>query len=274
MRRVSGSCATSAATESRARVVETKDRMNIESERKHEEWLIVLRPDGVVESVEGGAPVVWLGHTLADAAGVSDDLRLAALDVMRDVRGASYVRRRKLRLVEVDREVGVELLLVEGVPLRRAHTRIGELVMRTLDVFASQAHSSEIDLTVKQAPDVPMVLMIDGEKIAWALATLVANALRFAQQRDSKKEPPHIRVEVRWNQPGQELVIVVSDNGPGISEHRARWLFDRDPTTGKSAGLALLMVRDVIVAHRGSVGVKSSIGLGTTFTMRIPHLHI
>jgi signal transduction histidine kinase len=241
--------------------------------KNQDRWLVLLRPDGLVESVEDGAPVTWVGHKLADVSDIPDGLRAQVVDLLQCASATGYVHRRTFDWAQPARNVEVELLLIEGLPLRRAHTRIPELVMRTLDVFAAQAHSSEIDLNIEQAAGVPPVLVIDGEKIAWALATLVANALRFAQQRKSKTGAPHIRVKVGWNQAAEELVVVVSDNGPGMSEHRARWLFERDPATGQSAGLALLMVRDVMVAHRGSVEVESAIDRGTTFTLRIPRIH-
>ena len=79
-------------------------------------------------------------------------------------------------------------------------------------------------------------------------------------------------VKVDWDEAGEALVIRVSDNGNGMPEHRARWLFERDPASGKAAGLALLMVRDVVVAHRGKIAVESVVGKGTTFELRLPRL--
>jgi len=243
-----------------------------ERQQSEARWLVLLRPDGVVESVEGGAPITWVGHQLADVPDVGNDLRSAARELLETSPAAGHVHRRTLTTADGDDVQEIELLLVEGLPLRRAHTKISELIMRTVDVFRSQAHSNAIDLTVEQAADVPIVLVLDGEKIAWALATLVSNALRFAERRTAKPGAPHIGVKVTWDLTAEALVIVVRDNGPGMSEHRARWLFDRDPATGQSAGLALLMVRDVMVAHRGSVDVVSSEGDGTAFTLRIPKI--
>ena len=134
--------------------------------------------------------------------------------------------------------------------------------MRTLDIFASQATSNGIDLTIDQAKGAPAVVMIDGEKVAWALSMLVANALRYARK--------HVGVHVRWEEWAGELVLEVTDDGPGMPESLTRWLFERNPATGESAGLALVMVRDVITAHRGSIAVQSKLGRGTTFTARIP----
>lgn len=231
------------------------------------EWLVVLRADGVVDAVDGGAPVTWLGHALVDAPGTAGVLRRAANDLVLGP-PTSSVRRQKVRCMNGDVPVDVELLLVEALPMRRAHTRVHELVMRTLDLFSSQARTSNIDLTIDQADDVPPAVVVDSEKIAWALSTLVGNALRYARN--------HVAVHVRWEEsiPAflPALVIDVTDDGPGMSEHTTRWLFQRNAATGESAGLALLMVSDVLAAHRGSIGVRSQVGSGTTFTIRIPRV--
>lgn len=230
-----------------------------------EGWLIVLRPDGVVDAVEGGASVAWLGHKLEDAPDAPDSLRRAAADMLR-VAPSTRVRRRKVSCARGGYAIDVEVLLIEALPLRRALTSVQDLVIRTLDIFQSQAKSNEIELSFHLDEVAPRALVVDREKVAWALSTLIANALRYACE--------HVDVRVGSNDAGSELVIDVSDDGPGISEQEARWLFDHNPATGKSAGLALLMVRDVVAAHRGSVSVKSSVGRGATFSMRIPRLGV
>jgi len=161
-------------------------------------------------------------------------------------------------------------LVLEALPLRRAHTRVGDLLARTLDAFVAQARTSAIDLTVQRSAQVPDLMFLDGEKLAWALGTVVGNALRFA--RDGGARAPHVHVRVTWDAPRDELVVSVTDNGPGMSDEQARWLFERNPSTGRATGLALLMVRDVVVAHRGSVSVVSRPGHGTTIRLTVPKL--
>ena len=231
------------------------------------QWLLVLRPDGVIESVDGGAPVSWVTRNVAEIPELAGDTAEAFAALQQ--RAPTLVRRSVVSLMHEGQTVALELLMVEALPLRRAHTRITELIMRSLDAFMAQAKSSDVDLSIEQASGIPPVIFIDGEKISWALATLVGNALRYIRMGTQKKDA-HVRVQLSWNEPEHELVIAVKDNGPGMPEHRSRWLFECDPADGQPAGLALLMVRDVLVAHRGTIEVKSTIGEGTTFTLRIP----
>ena len=227
------------------------------------EWFVVLDANGVVESVEGGAPATWLGHTLVEVAGTPGIVRDAAVELVQ-APPTSNVRHRKVRCANGNTTVDLEIVLVEALPLRRAHTRLHELVMRTLDLFASQAIANDIDLSIDLAEGVPAPMVLDGEKIAWALSTLVVNALRYTRT--------HVGVHVHWEDATRELVIDVTDDGAGMAAHRTRWLFERNPASGQSAGLALLMVRDVLAAHRGTVAVRSRVGLGTTFSLRIPRV--
>ena len=208
--------------------------------------------------------MTWLGRNLIEAPGISDALRRAAGELVHSPL-LSIVRRRQVLCTEGERRVELELLLVEALPVRRALTSVHELVMRTLDLFMSQAKSNDIELSFDLAEGVPPAVFVDSEKIAWAISTLVANALRYAKKR--------VSVHVRWESASNDLVVEVRDDGAGIPEGQARWLFERSPVTGKTAGLALLMVNDVMAAHRGSVTVNSKPGHGAMFTMRIPRLH-
>jgi signal transduction histidine kinase len=237
------------------------------AETRNDDWLIIMRPDGAVDAVSGGASVTWLGHRLDEVPSVPPAIRDAATHLLGRPAGAGYLRRATVDLATCR----VELLLVEAMPIRRAHTRIDELVTRTLDVFAAQARAAEVELAIVRSDEVPATQFIDGEKISWALATLVGSALRYLSLADRRGGRVDVRID--WNESPAELILTVEDDGPGMPERQTRWLFERDPSTSKAAGLALVMVKDVVVAHRGSVTVESQPGHGTKFTVRLPRVH-
>jgi signal transduction histidine kinase len=67
--------------------------------------------------------------------------------------------------------------------------------------------------------------------------------------------------------------IEVRDDGPGIPVDTVARLFKHDGLNVRGAGLALLLIRDVMAAHGGSVEVRSSIapvGHGTTIRLTFP----
>src|SRR5690606_15647446 len=81
------------------------------------------------------------------------------------------------------------------------------------------------------------------------------------------------RVGLRgWLEDG-EAVVEVSDDGAGIPAEVQSRIFDPFFTTkpqGKGTGLGLAIVRDIVEEHRGTIEVKSEVGVGTTFTVRLP----
>jgi signal transduction histidine kinase len=72
---------------------------------------------------------------------------------------------------------------------------------------------------------------------------------------------------------GDWVSVAVSDTGTGIPEDQLSRIFDPFFTTkpvGEGTGLGLSISYGIIERHRGAITVKSEIGVGTTFTVKIP----
>jgi signal transduction histidine kinase len=228
--------------------------------------LVLLRANGTVMGGAGGIPTTWLERRL-DGPLVSVAVTRACEEVCDEVAAGGVAFRRVV--AEVDGNPRTLLLVsVDALPMRRTLVHVHELLMNTLDRFLSQAQSANVELSLHQAPGLPPVLYGDGEKLAWLLATLVGNAVRLAARPGASIARVHL--EASFSRATNEFAFIVSDNGPGIPESTRRWLFERDPRTGRAAGLALLMVQDVVVAHHGAIDVTSRVGEGSRFTVLIP----
>ncbi|WP_274651443.1 sensor histidine kinase [Paenibacillus humicola] len=73
------------------------------------------------------------------------------------------------------------------------------------------------------------------------------------------------------------IAVILSDNGPGISEDDLPYIFDRffkaDKSRNRAAGgsgLGLSIVKKIVDMHGGTIEARSSAGVGTTFTVRLP----
>lgn len=113
------------------------------------------------------------------------------------------------------------------------------------------------------------VVMGDPLALESALTNLVENAIRHSM--------PEEAVQVRVAAQGREVVIEVIDEGAGIAPEHLPRLFERFYRVDKArsrqlggAGLGLAIVKMLVEAHGGSVGVKSTVGTGSTFTIRLP----
>ncbi len=119
--------------------------------------------------------------------------------------------------------------------------------------------------------DAPMPVEVMGDEVR--LRQIVTNLLSNARMHT----PPGTRVRVSVLREGDEAVIVVADDGPGIDpEHRDR-LFERffraDPSRARASGgsgLGLSIVAAIAASHGGTVSVANPVTGGTTFTVRIP----
>ena len=119
----------------------------------------------------------------------------------------------------------------------------------------------------------PALLRLDSEKIAWAVTTLVGSALRYIQSAPGHFAGKTIDVSASYEPATSEVSIEVRDDGPGIPVDTVGRLFKHDGLNVRGAGLALLLIRDIMAAHGGRVDVRSSItlvGHGTTIRLTFP----
>jgi signal transduction histidine kinase len=121
--------------------------------------------------------------------------------------------------------------------------------------------------------DIPQglpLLNTDGDLLATALYKLVENGLRYAPEGSGA-------VTVRGASDGGTLVIVISDNGIGMTPDELAqygtlfWRGDRDEVRAhKGSGLGAAIARGLITALGGTLDIASSGGAGTTITVRLP----
>jgi len=110
---------------------------------------------------------------------------------------------------------------------------------------------------------------INAPLLEQAVVNLLDNAIKYSN--------PASEVELRAFADGEQLVVQVADHGCGIEARHLPRLFERFYRVDKArsrelggTGLGLAIVRHIALAHRGTVGVESIIGQGSTFTLRLP----
>ena len=125
------------------------------------------------------------------------------------------------------------------------------------------------DRDIEFACDLPeFTVSIDPDLFHRAISNLVINALVH--------NPPTTKVIVSVLKEKENIYISVRDNGIGISEAEQAELFTRyyrgtntkEKTEGSGLGLAI--AKQIIVLHGGEIAVKSKIGEGTEFSIRLP----
>ncbi|MCY9786805.1 ATP-binding protein [Nocardiopsis sp. EMB25] len=168
-------------------------------------------------------------------------------DIIDDLRDLALADAGKLRL---------SLELVE------AHT----LVEQVAASYRLRADEAGLELVTETAE---VVLRADRTRLFQAVGNLLGNALRHTTA------PGTVTVRVRPD--GDEAVFEVTDSGVGIAAEDLPQVFDRFWRAEKSrsrqtggSGLGLSIVRNLTELHGGRAEVESTLGEGTTFTLRLP----
>jgi signal transduction histidine kinase len=131
------------------------------------------------------------------------------------------------------------------------------------------ADDKRIKLETNVDPELGTALA-DRDKLEKIVLNLVFNALKFT--------PAGGRVEIRAEKKAEELLLIISDTGVGISEQNLKNIFSRfwqadDSSRRKyqGVGIGLALVKELAEVQGGSAHVDSIQGKGTTFTIRLPY---
>ncbi|MCF6254685.1 MAG: ATP-binding protein [Thiomicrorhabdus sp.] len=106
--------------------------------------------------------------------------------------------------------------------------------------------------------------MGDKDALLTALQNLIGNAIDVVGE--------HAQIQVLVNQLSEAQVdLVVVDNGPGVDDLLLEKIFEPFYTSrAKGTGLGLAVVRAIAEAHSGTAWVKSIVGHGSRFGIRLP----
>ena len=177
----------------------------------------------------------------------------------RIVNRLSVVRNETSRL----REILDDFLRYAGrIELERKPIELNALLEEIVDFFAPQAHLQHVQLRLKKS-DSPIVAQIDSKLIKQAVLNLMINSLQAMQNGGE--------LILSLSATPSDAIIDVIDTGNGIAPDAADRIFHVYYSTKKGGtGLGLPMAKRIADEHGGSLTVKSELGKGTDFTLRLP----
>ncbi|MBI1879664.1 MAG: hybrid sensor histidine kinase/response regulator, partial [Chloroflexi bacterium] len=160
-----------------------------------------------------------------------------------------------------------------GFRLHKEPTALELLLTGTLEIAQDLFRGHLVHLETEIAPDLPS-LEIDRTRIRQVVLNLLNNARRFTEVG---------QVRIAAKQENGEVVISVSDTGPGIPPDQLQSIFDEfyqvDLSLRRSyqgVGLGLAISKRFVQAHEGHIWVESEPGVGSTFffSLPIPNHHL
>ena len=138
----------------------------------------------------------------------------------------------------------------------------------TEEVFADLEYAAgrnRVELTFKPGAEQPYRVRADRETIRQVLMNLVTNSIKYGRETNGA-------TKVAFYDMDRRILIEVADNGLGIPERHLNHVFDRFYRVDKSrsrdqggSGLGLSIVKHIVEAHKQTINVRSSDGLGSTF---------
>jgi signal transduction histidine kinase len=140
------------------------------------------------------------------------------------------------------------------------------LAQEVIDRQDALASARGVVLRLEADVDLPHV-PADVAYLERALTNLISNAIKFTPS--GGVVTVHIDLADGW------LCTAVTDSGTGIASDDLPLIFDkykrgREAASTEGSGLGLFIVKSVVEAHGGTINVASEVGVGSTFTIRLP----
>jgi len=191
------------------------------------------------------------------------ELRAQLLDVVRN-----DVRRLDRLIVDIAETSRLDAELSRA---RFEHVDIGAMIEVLMGIWEPRAQERDVDLAFARPRRGAAVVLGEESRLARVFENIVDNALSFA--------PPGSLVEIAATTAGDDVIVTVEDEGPGVPPEAREAIFNRfhsirpeGEAFGSHSGLGLAIARAIVVAHDGTIKVKDRHDgrTGARFVIRFP----
>jgi len=145
---------------------------------------------------------------------------------------------------------------------------IHELLKETIDFLKPELKHTTIEIALAFVEG-SLPVNSDPRLMEQVFVNLITNAIHAVQEKGEEGG----RIEIGTQKTTSGVEITVGDNGVGISEKNRAKMFNLFYTTkppGKGTGLGLAICRNIITKLGGNIAYQSELGVGTTFTVKLP----
>lgn len=206
--------------------------------------------------------VLGYAETLADESNLPPELRSSFGRTIRDE------ARRMLRIIE-------DLMSLSRIEADRFVAPSDNVdVAEIIDTAVANARrvrgGAQCEFNVRVPERLPAV-RADHSELVQVLDNLIGNAVRYGCDR------PGARIDVSAGLDGRWIVLNVTDHGPGIPREHLPRVTERfyrvDPARSRESGgtgLGLAIVKHIVERHRGALEIRSTTGIGTSVSVRLP----
>jgi two-component system phosphate regulon sensor histidine kinase PhoR len=206
--------------------------------------------------------VLGYAETIAEDSDLSPDQRSNFGRTIRDE------ARRMLRIIE-------DLMSLSRIEADRfvapgETVDVAEVVNTAIANAGHVRGAGACEFDVRLPGDLPPIRG-DRAQLVQVLDNLISNAVRYGCDR------PDSRIEISASHNGRWVTLNVTDHGPGIARDHLPRVTERfyrvDAARSRESGgtgLGLAIVKHIVERHKGALEVKSTVGLGTSVSVRLP----
>lgn len=157
--------------------------------------------------------------------------------------------------------------LEAGFDTRREVVQLENIIGYTINLLEGQSHSRNQRVKFEQQPGLPP-LRANPLRVRQMLDNLIGNAIKYS--------PIGGEIRLKLQAEDGQLILEVSDNGPGIPPADQSRIFEKFfraenvPDSVPGSGLGLAIVKTIVDNHQGRIWVESALGQGSTFIVVLP----
>ncbi len=139
-------------------------------------------------------------------------------------------------------------------------------------IEAVQPHAVRKDIEI--VPSIGESLRpVNGDEgtLVETVINILGNAIKYSRAAS--------QVHIHAEEEGNNVLISVTDTGPGISKEDLPYIFNdfysgkAAPASERGSGIGLAVARRIVEAHNGTISVESELGKGSTFVIRLPNIN-
>lgn len=206
---------------------------------------------------------------LTTMSGLLEGLQHGLIPEKQKSRSLELIHRESQRLTRlVNENLDYEKIRSHQFVLSKQANKGQKLLEQIKEQLSGKAAKKNINIIVEADED--LVIWADYDRIVQILINLVTNAIQFSENSD-------ILITGKMEQ--AYSVVKVIDHGIGIDESHIKSIWERFYKVDESrknnefgeSGIGLAVVQSLIEAHNGTIEVESEVGVGSVFTVKLPH---
>ena len=170
----------------------------------------------------------------------------------------------------IQKMISISEIQAGTLHLKQAEISFTTFIRELANEWRSKIEAQDIFFAV-QLPDIPLPLSADTNRLRWAIANLLENALTYTAEKGS------IQLTVKHDP--ENVYLRVTDSGFGIAHGDQPFIFERFfrakndlNYNERGIGLGLYIAREILELHGGHITLESKVGVGSTFTCELPLL--